>query len=175
MLCKALNDLIVVPTMCRFAEIDMIKDQIPGKNTILAFQHILEKRDLGIQVFEVVTAHLKAYGMGLSKGRIIDASLITTPSFSKNEKRERDQEVHQTCKGKQCSHSHAEGLAYGMHSRPANQQAHMGVERKKSGLAHSVETTVANVHASNLTSNRLRCGNTVFYEDGGYQGIEKRD
>jgi IS5 family transposase len=131
MLCKALNDLIVVPTMCRFAEIDMIKDQIPGKNTILAFQHILEKRDLGIQVFEVVTAHLKAYGMGLSKGRIIDASLITTPSFSKNEKRERDQEVHQTCKGKQCSHSHAEGLAYGMQQQASEPAGPHGRRKKK--------------------------------------------
>ena len=37
----------------------------------------------------------------MKHGTIIDATIITTPSSTENEKRERDPEMHQTCKGKQ--------------------------------------------------------------------------
>jgi IS5 family transposase len=40
--------LIEVPTMRRFAGIDMISDRIPDETTILAFRHLLEKNHLGI-------------------------------------------------------------------------------------------------------------------------------
>ena len=41
--------LIEVPTIRRFAGIDMISDRIPDETTILAFRHLLEKNDLGKQ------------------------------------------------------------------------------------------------------------------------------
>jgi len=39
--------LIEVPTMRRFAGIDIISDRIPDESTILAFRHLLEKHALG--------------------------------------------------------------------------------------------------------------------------------
>ncbi len=72
--------LIEVPTMRRFAGIDMISDRIPDETTILAFRHLLEKHDLGQQIFEVVKAHLKDNGMAMKQGTIIDATLIAAPS-----------------------------------------------------------------------------------------------
>jgi IS5 family transposase len=63
-------------TMRRFAWIDMISDRIPDETTILTFRHLLEKHDLGQQIFEVEKAHLKANGMGMKQGTIIDATLI---------------------------------------------------------------------------------------------------
>jgi hypothetical protein len=60
--------LIEVPTMRRFAAIDMISDRIPDETTILAFRHLLEKHDLGKQIFEVVKAHLKANGRAHCSG-----------------------------------------------------------------------------------------------------------
>jgi IS5 family transposase len=72
--------LIEVPTMRRFAGIDLICDRIPDETTILAFRHLLEKHDLGDQIFEVVKAHLKANGMAMKQGTIIDATLIAAPS-----------------------------------------------------------------------------------------------
>jgi IS5 family transposase len=72
--------LIEVPTMRRFVGIDMISDRIPDKTTILTFRHLLEKHDLGQQIFEVVKAHLKANGMAMKQGTIIDATLIAAPS-----------------------------------------------------------------------------------------------
>ena len=93
--------LIEVPTMRRFAGIDMISDRIPDETTILTFRHLLEKHDLGQQIFEVVKAHLKNNGMAMKHGTIIDATLIAAPSSTKNKTNERDPEMHQTKKGNQ--------------------------------------------------------------------------
>jgi IS5 family transposase len=86
--------LIEVPTMRRFAGIDLMSDRIPDETTILAFRHLLEKHDLGDQIFEAVKAHLKPNGMAMKQGTINDATLIAAPSSTKNEKRERDPEMH---------------------------------------------------------------------------------
>jgi IS5 family transposase len=51
--------LIEVPTMCRFAGIELVRDRIPDETTILEFRHLLEKHDLGQQIFDAVKAHLK--------------------------------------------------------------------------------------------------------------------
>jgi IS5 family transposase len=45
---------IKVPTMRRFAGIDLISDRIPDETTILAFRHLLEKHNLGDQIFDTV-------------------------------------------------------------------------------------------------------------------------
>ena len=150
--------LIEVPTMRRFAGIDMISDRIPDETTILAFRHLLEKHNLGEQIFETVKAHLKANGMAMKQGTIIDATLIAAPSSTKNEKGERDPEMHQTKKGNQ--------WYFGM-------KVHIGVD-KDSGLIHSVETTAANVHDLTPAAELLHGEEEVVYADAGYQGIEKR-
>nr|WP_255016273.1 IS5 family transposase [Cyanobium sp. BA20m-p-22] len=151
--------LIEVPTMRRFAGIDMISDRIPDETTILAFRHLLEKHDLGQQIFEVVKTHLKAYGMAVKQGTIIDATLIAAPSSTKNKSKERDPEMHQTKKGNQ--------WYFGM-------KVHIGVDSGE-GLIHSVETTAANVHDLTPAADLLHGEETVVYADAGYQGIEKRD
>ncbi len=124
--------LIEVATMRRFAGIDMLSDRIPDETTILAFRHLLEKHNLGEQIFETVKAHLKQRGMAMKQGTIIDATLIAAPRSTKNKDGKRDPEMHQTCKGKQWH--------FGM-------KIHIGVD-KDSGLIHSVETTAANVHVT---------------------------
>ena len=151
--------LIEVPTMRRFAGINLISDRIPDETTILSFRHLLEKHDLGKQIFETVKRHLKANGMAMKQGTIIDATLIAAPSSTKNEKGERDPEMHQTKKGNQ--------WYFGM-------KVHIGVD-KDTGLIHSVETTAANVHDLTPAADLLHGEETVVYADAGYQGIEKRD
>ena len=150
--------LIEVATMRRFAGIALITDRIRDETTILAFRHLLEQHDLGSQIFEVVKAHLKANGMAMKQGTIIDATIIAAPSSTKNEKRERDPEMHQTCMGKQWH--------FGM-------KVHIGVD-SESGLIHSVETTAANVHDLTPAAELLHGMERVVYADAGYQGIEKR-
>ncbi|MFM1798911.1 MAG: hypothetical protein RLZZ117_1189 [Cyanobacteriota bacterium] len=92
--------LIEVPSMRRFAGIDLISERILAETTILTFRRRLERHDLGQQIFETVKAHLKARGMAMKQGTIIDATLIAAPSSTKNKRWERDPEMHQTRKGK---------------------------------------------------------------------------
>jgi IS5 family transposase len=150
--------LIEVPTMRRFAGIALISDRIPDETTILAFRHLLEQNNLGEEIFEAVKAHLKANGMAMKQGTIVDATIIAAPSSTKNKAGERDPEMHQTKKGNQ--------WYFGM-------KVHLGVD-SESGLIHSVETTAANVHDLTPAAELLHGEETVLYGDAGYQGIEKR-
>jgi IS5 family transposase len=150
--------LIEVPTMRRFAGIDLMSDRIPDETTILAFRHLLEKHNLGEQIFETVKAHLSHRGMTMRQGTIVDATLIAAPSSTKNKKGERDPEMHQTKKGNQ--------WYFGM-------KVHIGVD-KDSGLIHSVVTTAANVHDLTPAAELLHGEEEVVYADAGYQGIHKR-
>ena len=93
--------LIEVPNMRRFAGIELIRDRIPDETTILAFRHLLEKHDLGEQIFETVKTHLSSRGMTMRQGTIVDATLIAAPSSTKNKDGKRDPEMHQTKKGNQ--------------------------------------------------------------------------
>jgi IS5 family transposase len=150
--------LIEVPTMRRFAGIDLISERIPDETTILTFRHLLEKHDLGEKIFETVKDHLKAHGMSMKQGTIIDATLIAAPSSTKNKQGERDPEMHQTKKGNQ--------WYFGM-------KVHIGVDAE-SGLIHSVQTTAANVHDLTPAAELLHGEETVVYADAGYQGIANR-
>lgn len=60
--------------MCRFAGIDLISDRIPNVPTILTFRHLLETHDLGVQILEMVKAHISERGMTMRHGTIIDAT-----------------------------------------------------------------------------------------------------
>jgi len=150
--------LIEVPTMRRFAGIELISDRIPDETTILTFRHLLEKHDLGKQIFETVNAHLSERGMTMRQGTIVDATLIAAPSSTKNKEGKRDPEMHQTKKGNQ--------WYFGM-------KVHTGVD-KDSGLIHSVAVTAANVHDLTPAAGLLHGDEDVVYGDGGYQGIAKR-
>ena len=49
--------LIEVPSIRRFTGIDLMSDRIPDETTILSFRHLLEKYELGEQIFEIVKTH----------------------------------------------------------------------------------------------------------------------
>jgi IS5 family transposase len=66
----------------------------------------------------------------LKTGTIVDATVISAPSSTKNQEKARDPEMHQTRKGQQW---HL-GL-----------KLHIGVD-SQSGLAHSAVVTPAHVH-----------------------------
>ncbi len=86
--------------MRHFAGIELISDRIPDETTILAFRHLLEKYEVGEQIFSTVKDHLKERGMTMRQGTIVDATLIAAPSSSKNREGKRIW-VHQTKKCKQ--------------------------------------------------------------------------
>ena len=82
--------------MGRFAGINLAQDDVADAITILAFRHVVEQHQLGEQIFKTVEQYLREYSLLLREGTIIHA-----PNPTKNQKRERDPEMHQTRKGNQ--------------------------------------------------------------------------
>ncbi len=83
------------PAMRSFVGIDLGREAAPDETTICKFRHRLEKHELGKSIFETVNAHLASRGFKVSRGTIMDATLIAAPSSTKNKSGKRDPEMHQ--------------------------------------------------------------------------------
>ena len=142
----------------RFARIDLSAEGVPDATTLLNFRHLLETRDLCHGLFTAINADLAARGLLLREGTLVDATLIAAPSSTKNAKRERDPEMHQTKKGNQ--------WYFGM-------KAHIGADRD-SKLVHTVVVTAANVADVTKTAELLHGQETQVHADAGYTGAERR-
>lgn len=135
-----------------------LAEPIPDESTILHFRHLLERHDLGTDLFGTINAHLARRGLRLREGTIVDATLIEAPPSTKNRARARDPEMHQTKKGNRWH--------FGM-------KLHIGVDAA-TGLVHSLATTAANVHDVTVAHRLLHGGEREAYGDAGYRGVEKR-
>ncbi len=87
--------------MRAFVGIDLGHEGAPNETTICKFRHRLEAHSLGHRIFALVNAHLGALGLTLSRGTIVDATIIGAPSSTKNKTKTRDSEMHQAKKGNQ--------------------------------------------------------------------------
>jgi IS5 family transposase len=141
-------------SMCRFAGIDLGREPVPDESTILNFRHLLERHELGDQIFQAVGEYLQAQGMKVASGTIVDATIISAPSSTKNQDKARDPEMHQTKKGNQ--------WYFGM-------KAHIGVDSKTKQI-HSVAATAANVHDSQVLEDLLHGEETRVWGDSAYTG-----
>ena len=152
---EALHD---TPLYREFIGLDGAMDRLPDESTILRFRHLLEKHDLGAAMLRIVNELLTQKGLMLKSGTVIDATLISAPSSTKNADGERDPEMHQAKKGNQWH--------FGM-------KAHIGVDAD-SGLVHTVIGTAANVNDVTQGHGLLHGAETVVFADAGYQGADKR-
>jgi transposase, IS5 family len=90
-----------IASLRRFVGIDLGVERVPDETTVLKFRHLLEKHDLGKEIFAEVGQVLQASGFQVKTGTIVDATLIGAPSSTKNADKKRDPEMHQTRKGQQ--------------------------------------------------------------------------
>ena len=88
-------------SMRRFVGIDLGREPVPDETTVCRFRHLLEEHELGRRLFEEVHRHLEASGIKVAKGTIVDATIISAPSSTKNADQARDPDMHQTKKGNQ--------------------------------------------------------------------------
>ncbi|GDY23822.1 IS5 family transposase [Verrucomicrobiota bacterium] len=142
----------------QFARIDLSAEGVPDATTLLNFRHLLERHDLCQGLFRAINADLTARGLLLREGTLVDATLIAAPPSTKNLKRERDPEMHQTKKGNQ--------WYFGM-------KAHIGADRD-SKLVHTVVVTAAHVADITKTAELLHGAEQQVHADAGYTGVEKR-
>ena len=142
------------PVLRGFAGVDLGRMAVPDETTILNFRHLLERHDLCGAIFDAVNHFLDRNGIRISTGTIVDATIIAAPSSTKNSKKERDPEMHQTRKGNQ--------YYFGA-------KAHIGVDSKE-GIVHSVCTSAASVHDKHMLPDLLHGEEKKVWGDGGYQG-----
>jgi transposase, IS5 family len=157
---EAVEDAIYDSQALRnFMDIDLCKQNVPDATTLMGFRHLLEANDLPQAMLIEVNAMLIERGLLMSKGTLVDATLIAAPSSTKNEKHGRDPEMHQAKKGNQ--------WYFGL-------KAHIGVD-KDSGLVHTLVTTSANVSDISQTPVLLHGQEQDVWLDAGYVGVEKRE
>src|ERR1035438_5426536 len=142
------------PALRGFAGVDLGRAAAPDETTILNFRHLLEAHDLCVKILDLVNLYLDRKGIRISTGTIVDATIIPAPSSTKNEKKERDPEMHQTRKGNQ--------YYFGA-------KAHVGVDSKE-GIVHSVCTSAASVHDKHMLPDLLHGDEKKVWGDAGYQG-----
>jgi IS5 family transposase len=145
--------------MRSFMHINFLTEQVPDATTLLHFRHLIEDKGIGNMIFDDVKERLDNAGLIMHGGTIVDATIISAPSSTKNKDGKRDPEMHQTKKGNQWYH--------GM-------KIHSGVDAG-SGYVHSITGTAANVHDIEEIAKLVRKDDEVVYGDSGYSGVAKRE
>ena len=108
-------------------------------------------------IFADVNAHLADKGITLRSGTLVDATIIDAPSSTKNKAKARDPEMSSTKKGND--------WYFGM-------KAHIGVDAD-SGVTHSLETSTAKLHDSQIWDALLHGEETSVWADKGYVSAER--
>ena len=152
------DGLYEIESMRRFAGL-RISEAIPDETTILKFRHLLEKHKLGEALLTLINKQLSEAGLSLKEGTIVDATIISAPSSTKNQSGKRDEEMSSTRKGNQSY--------FGM-------KMHIGTDDSV-GFIHSVETTPANEHDITAADKLLHGEEKRVWGDAGYVGIDKRE
>jgi transposase, IS5 family len=150
--------LYEMASMRRFAGFSLGSGSIPDETTILNFRLLLETHGITEKIFALINQYLLSKGLRLSKGTIVDATIIEAPSSTKNATGTRDPEMHQTKKGN--------NWHFGM-------KAHIGVDAE-TGIVHGLQTTSANVHDLTPVEELLTGEESAIFADARYRGAERR-
>ena len=157
---EAVEDAIYDSQALRqFLSIDLSQHSVPDATTLMGFRHLLEAHNLTQSLLVEINMMLIERGLLMSKGTLVDATLIAAPSSTKNQTHSRDPEMHQTKKGNQ--------YYFGI-------KAHIGAD-EESGLVHTVITTAANISDISQTPALLHGQEQNVGADAGYVGVEKRE
>jgi transposase, IS5 family len=138
-------------SMRRFAKIELSADTIPDESTILRFRHLLEEHRLTEAIFNVVGAVLEEKGLYLKKGTIVDATIVSAPTSTKNADRKRDPEMGSTQKNGTWH--------FGM-------KVHCGMDAQ--GLAHALVVTSASESDLNVLPQLLHGEEEELFADSIY-------
>jgi len=134
-------------------------NQVPDGDTLGRFRNLLIRNGIQEKLFAQVAELLRERGLLLKKGTVVDSTLISAPSSTKNREKKRDPEAHSTKKGNTWHYGY---------------KAHIGVD-KDTGLVHTLRVTAANVHDVTMMAQMLSGEEETVYGDSGYLGTEKRE
>lgn len=136
----------------KFLDLDLLAHTVPDETTILNFRHFLEKYALTEKFFLIINQLMEKKGLILKKGTVVDATIITAPSSTKNKTKSRDNEMSSTKKGSR--------WYFGM-------KAHIGVD-SDTGVIHSLSTTTAKTSDKAKFKSCLHGEEKAKFGDKGY-------
>ncbi len=145
------NSLYDIESMRRFAGLELGQDAVPDETTILNFRRLLERHQLTEAIFRSVNRLLSDQRLLLKSGTLVDATIISAPSSTKNADRKRDPEMTSTKKGNT--------WYFGM-------KVHIGTDRR--GVVHTVTTTTAKDADLTQLPKLLHGKEGVVHGDRGY-------
>jgi IS5 family transposase len=145
-------------SMRRFAGVELAEDAIPDETTILNFRHLLEKHKLTEKIFAEVRQLLEDKKLLLRSGTIVDATIISAPTSTKNATNSRDPEMHQGKKN--------------MREWDFGMKVHIGAS--KQGLVHSLVTGPANEADITKLDGLLHGSEEELYGDQAYWSEDHR-
>lgn len=148
--------LYEIESLRRFCGIRL--EAVPDESTILQFRHLLEQHGLTEDIFRAINQTLSDRGLFLKAGTIVDASLIASPTSTKNKSQSRDPEMHSSKKGNQ--------WFFGS-------KFHIGIDHK-TGLVHTLKVTAGNVSDVAEAASLLHGEEQFVHGDAGYQGLSQR-
>lgn len=155
---QAEDALYDIEPMRRFAGIELAEDSIPDESTILQFRHLLERHQLTEKLFAEVCTLLEEKRLLLKSGTIVDATIISAPSSTKNATQSRDPEMRQGKKN-------GREWVFGM-------KVHIGAS--KQGLVHSLITGPANEADITKLDGLLHGAEGELYGDQAYWSEDHR-
>lgn len=135
----------------RFVGVELGEDVVPDESTILRFRHLLEEHGLPKAIFAEIGSLLQEKGLILKQGTIVDATIISAPSSTKNRTESRDPEMRQTRKGNT--------WYFGM-------KVHVGTDKR--GIVHTLVTTDAAQADINQLPELLHGQERELYGDRAY-------
>ena len=141
----------------RFINIDICETSL-DETTICKFRHFLEENNLTEKMFGMVRKILEEKNLLLRDGTCVDATIIKAPSSTKNKDKKRDEEMSSTKKGANYS--------FGM-------KAHIGTDAR-SKLIHTVKTTTAKTHDSEVMDDLLHGEEKAVFADKAYANKKKK-
>lgn len=141
----------------RFVNLDICETSL-DETTICKFRHFLEEHNLTEKMFKIVSNILQEKNIMIRDGSCVDATIIEASGSTKNKKKERDEEMSSVKKGA--------NYKFGM-------KVHTGVDAK-SKLIHTMKTTTASVHDSQVFDDCLHGEEKAVFADKAYISADKK-
>lgn len=131
---------------------------IPDETTIMNFRHLVEKYNLSEKIFKEVNKYLVKNGIVVSKGTIVDATIINAPKSIRNKDKKRDPKMSSTRKNN--------NYHFGA-------KIHIGTD-SKTNVIHSARFTTAKNADVNEMYNLMHGDEEALIADAGYSGDKHR-
>ena len=132
-------------------------EQVPDATTLCKFRKLLNDNHIQKVIFDEIQEVLKAEGLQVKGGTIVDATIVESSNSTKNATGKRDPEMHSVKKGTK--------WLFGM-------RVHMGVDPLH-GFVHTITGTPANTPEVKEAPNLIREDDDVVFGYAGYCKLER--